>query len=62
VWKVEQMLIDLPHRKIKTSIRRYRALLRRYRAYRASHDDRKPVYYSGRDKWEPIPVEFLDAR
>jgi hypothetical protein len=62
VWKVEQMLIDLPHRKIKTSIRRYRALLRRYRAYRASHDDRKPVYYSGRDKWEPIPVEFLAAR
>ena len=57
-WKVEQMLIDLPHRKIRTSIRRYRVLLRRYKEYRATHDDRKPIYYNGRDKWEPIPQEF----
>jgi hypothetical protein len=59
VWRVEQMLIDLPHRKIKTSIRRYRVLLRRYKAYRAANDDRKPIYYRGRDKWEPIPKQFL---
>lgn len=59
VWRVEQMLIDLPHRKIKTSTRRYRMLLRRYQAYRASHNDRKPIDYRGRDKWEPIPKEFL---
>ncbi len=58
VWKVEQMLIDLPHRKIKTSIRRYRRLLQRYKTYRATHDDRKPIYYKGRDRWEPIPPEF----
>jgi hypothetical protein len=57
-WQVEQMLIDLPHRKIKTSVRRYRVLLRRYKEYRATHDDRKPIYYKGRDKWEPIPQEF----
>ena len=58
VWAVEQMLIDLPHRKIKTSIRRYRRLLRRYKEYRASHNDRKPIYYRGRADWEPIPQEF----
>jgi hypothetical protein len=58
VWKVEQMLIDLPHRKIASSIRRYRVLLRKYRAYRAAHDGRKPLYYRGRDKWEPVPREF----
>ena len=57
-WKVEQMLIDWPHRKIKTSIRRYRQLLRNYKAYRATHNDRKPIYYSGKTKWEPIPQEF----
>lgn len=57
-WKVEQLLIDWPHHKIKTSTRRYRALLRRYKAYRAAHNDRKPLYYHGRDKWEPIPLEF----
>lgn len=57
-WKVEQMLIDWPHRKIKTSIRRYRLLLKNYKAYRASHHDRKPIYYKGKDKWEPLPQEL----
>ena len=59
VWKVEQMLIDLPHRKIKTSTARYRVLLRKYKAYRAANNDRKPIYYKGRDKREPLPKEFL---
>jgi hypothetical protein len=59
VWRVEQMLIDLPHRKIKSSIRRYRVLFKKYKAYRASHHDRKPIDYRGREKWEPLPKEFL---
>jgi len=58
-WKVERMLIDWPHKKFATSIRRYRVLLRKYRAYRLANDDRKPIYYRGRDKWEPLPAEFL---
>lgn len=58
VWKVEQMLIDLPHKKLKSSTARYRQLLRTYRAYRKANDDRKPIYYRGRDKWEPLPAEF----
>ena len=61
VWKVEQMLIDLPHKKLNSSTARYRQLLRRYRAYRKAHNDRKPTYYRGREKWEPIPREFLSA-
>ena len=58
VWKVEQMLIDLPHKKITSSDRRYRWLLRRYKEYRKTHDDRKPIYYRGREKWEPLPRQF----
>lgn len=58
VWAVEQMLIDLPHRKLSSSTRRYRVLLRRYTEYRASHDDKKPIYYRGRDKWQPLPEGF----
>jgi hypothetical protein len=58
VWKVEQMLIDLPHQKIKSSDRRYRWLLRRYKEYRKTNNDRKPTYYRGREKWEPLPEEF----
>ena len=59
VWKVEQMLIDLPHKKLKSSTTRYRQLLRRYRAYRKANNDRKPIYYRGREKWKPVPAEFL---
>ena len=58
VWKVEQMLIDLPHKKITSSDTRFRQLLRRYKAYRKANAGRKPVYYRGRDKWEPLPQEF----
>ena len=58
VWKVEQMLIDLPHQKLKSSTARYRQLLRRYRAYRKANNDRKPTYYRGREHWEPLPAEY----
>jgi len=57
-WKVEQVLIDWPHVKLPTSTARYREMKRRYRAYRAQHNDRKPLYYRGREKWTPIPAEF----
>jgi hypothetical protein len=59
VWKVERMLLEHPHRKIKTSDARYRVLLQRYRAYRAANNGRKPIYYRGRDKWTPLPEEFI---
>lgn len=56
VWKVEQMLIDYPHQRLGMSNARYRRFLARYKAFRAANDDRKPVlYYSGRDRWAPLP-------
>jgi hypothetical protein len=59
VWKVENLLIDWPHRKIKTSNRRYRELLAYYKHYRAAHDGKKPWrHLRGREKWTPIPAEF----
>jgi len=59
VWKVERMLLEHPHRKIKTSDARYRALLRRYRSYRAANNGRKPIDYRGRERWTPLPEEFI---
>jgi hypothetical protein len=58
VWKVEQLLIKWPHRKIRTSDARYRALLKRYIAYRERYGHKPWRYYSGRDKWTPLPREF----
>lgn len=58
VWKVEQMLIDYPHQKLGMTDARYRRLHARYEAYRAAHNDRKPVsYYEGREHWAPIPKD-----
>ena len=57
VWKVERVLLDLPHRPIKSSDRRVDALRARYRAFRARYG-KKPVYYKRRDRWTPLPGEF----
>jgi hypothetical protein len=59
IWKVERMLLDFPHRRIKTSNRRFRKLRKWYREYRAAHGGRKPIDYQGRGRWTPIPEEFL---
>lgn len=50
-WKVEQWLIDYPHKRIAISDRRYRELHRRYVEYKRRHHGRKPVYYADRHTW-----------
>lgn len=54
VWKVERALLDHPHRHIASSDARVRALRARYRAFRAAHG-KKPLYYTGREKWTEVP-------
>ena len=58
VWNVEQLLIDWPHKTIKTSTKRYRDLKSYYVAYRKEHGAKPWRHYSGRDKWLPLPEEF----
>jgi hypothetical protein len=60
VWKVERALLDLPHRRIRTSDRRFKALRVRYRAFKARFPTRKPLYYRRRERWTPLPPEFGD--
>jgi hypothetical protein len=61
VWKVEQLLIDWPHRKIRTSTKKYRALKRYYVDYRKEYGSKPWRHLSGRDKWLPLPDEFSPA-
>jgi hypothetical protein len=61
VWKVERVLLAWPHRAIRTSNRRIAVLRKRYREHMRAHDNRKPVYYTGRDRWTPIPREFKSS-
>lgn len=57
VWKVERMLLDYPHRRLKSSDARFKLLRAKYKAYRAAHDERKPTYYKGRETWTPLPKD-----
>ena len=58
VWKVEQMLIDWPHRAIRSSDTRADVMRRRYRAFRETYGYKPWKYYRGRDRWMPLPREF----
>jgi hypothetical protein len=61
VWKAERLLLDYPHRRIRTARRRIAALRARYLRFRAAHPGLKPVYYRGRERWAPLPQEFSAA-
>jgi hypothetical protein len=59
VWKVERMLLQLPHLPLRMPDARYRSFLERYRAFKGRHPDRKPLFYEHRARWTAIPREFL---
>ena len=58
VWKVEQMLLDWPHRRLIPSREKIAAMRRRYRAFREAHGYKPWKYYKGRERWAPLPQEF----
>lgn len=58
VWKVERMLLALPHRPIRSGDRRIDRLRTRYREFKKQFPDRKPLDYRGRERWTELPREF----
>ena len=54
VWKAERVLLDTPHRAIRSSDRRINQLRRKYIAFRQQHG-RKPLYYRHRHQWSALP-------
>jgi len=62
IWKVERMLLDHPHRSLKTSDARTTWLRKRYRAFRKKHGALKPLQYDGRERWTDLPAEFVSSR
>ncbi len=51
VWAVEQALIRMPHKKIKTSDRRYRAVLKKFQAFRTNYPQRPATFYANKHQW-----------
>jgi hypothetical protein len=60
VWKVEEMLIDWPHRRVSMSKWREDVLRRWYRGFRDAHGYKPWKRYRRRDRWMPLPPEFRD--
>jgi hypothetical protein len=58
VWAVERMLLEYPHRTIRTSDARTDRLRASYRAFKQEFPDLKPVDYDGRERWTPLPPEW----
>ena len=57
VWKAEQVLLDWPHRRIKSSDRRIGALRRRYRAFLEERGYKPWKFYRGRETWTELPPD-----
>jgi hypothetical protein len=55
VWKAERVLLEAPHRPIKSSDARFDRLRRKYVEFRKANDDRKPLYYRDRATWSELP-------
>lgn len=52
MWKVENYLLEIPHRRMTSSDRRYRRLLERFRAYKLRHPQGPVVdIYRNRGRW-----------
>jgi len=58
VWKVERMLLDAPHTRLRLPDAKFRELRARYKKFKEKYPDRKPIAYDGREHWSPIPKSF----
>jgi hypothetical protein len=61
VWAAERYLLNLPHTPVHTSDERTRRLRSWYRRFRSAFPGIKPIDYDGRERWMPLPREFLKA-
>jgi hypothetical protein len=51
VWAVVPALIRMPHKKLKTSDRRYHAMLKKFRAFKKKYPGRPVTFYSNKHQW-----------
>ena len=55
VWKVERVLLNYPHRRIRSSNERINRLRRWYRHYRETYGRKPALEYRGSEKWTELP-------
>jgi hypothetical protein len=50
-WRIQEVLIAMPHRRLRTSDARYAWWHERYERYTRRFPDRKPTYFPNRREW-----------
>ncbi len=55
IWKVERLLLEYPHKPIRSSDRRIDRLRKAYFVFKRQFPDRKPTDYPGRETWTELP-------
>lgn len=58
LWKVEQLLRDWPHRRVRSSDKLFRQRHVRYREFVRKNGYKPWKYFKGREHWTPLPPEF----
>lgn len=58
VWRVENLLLEWPHRPLIPSAAKIDAMRRRYTAFRETYGYKPWKYYQGRERWTGLPPEF----
>jgi hypothetical protein len=58
IWKVERLLLEYPHKPVRSSDRRIDRLRQAYFAFKRQFPDKKPVDYRGRETWSELPASF----
>lgn len=51
VWAVERALVAMPHRKMRTSDRKYQVTLQRFLSFRKRYPHRPATFYPSRNVW-----------
>ena len=58
VWKVERLLLNYPHRRIHTPDHRVDRWRARYRDFMTRFPDRKPLFFTGQERWSELPARY----
>lgn len=58
VWKLETVLLNIPHAPLRWPKARVRAERERYKAFMKANPGKKPMDYPGREHWSALPAKF----
>ena len=58
VWKLETVLLNIPHAPLRWPKARVRAERERYKAFMKANPGKKPMDYPGRQHWSALPAKF----